>query len=166
MRRERAVSKVTMPVSAGLAAIMIRATFRAASVWLDNPRYRRSHGQERRSRGSGALHPDIPRGYGSAAARSGYTEDTVRRQGLLTLSRLHEKKGLGTILNAIKDSPGCVAWLAAMGLCRRSLRSWPLIWGLPSGFAFLDGARTAPRYCEPQTSASALEVRAFRHRDP
>ena len=34
---------------------------------------------------------------------------------LLTLSRLHQKKGLDTFLYAVKDLPDCVAWLAGDG---------------------------------------------------
>jgi len=76
---------------------------------------------------------------------------------LLTLSRLHEKKGLDTFLHALKDLPG--AWLGSRvtGRCRPSWRSWRQIWGLLSGFAFLDGAQTGPRFCGPQTSASCRQ---------
>lgn len=40
---------------------------------------------------------------------------------LLTLSRLHPKKGLDTLIQALKDLPGCVLWLAGDGPLQATL---------------------------------------------
>ena len=40
---------------------------------------------------------------------------------LLTLSRLHPKKGLDTLLTALRRLPDCIAWLAGDGPLRRKL---------------------------------------------
>lgn len=42
---------------------------------------------------------------------------------LLTLSRLHPKKGLDTLLMALKNMPDCYAWLAGDGPLRRELEA-------------------------------------------
>jgi glycosyltransferase involved in cell wall biosynthesis len=42
---------------------------------------------------------------------------------LLALSRLHPKKGLDTLLMALRDMPDCVAWLAGDGPLRRNLET-------------------------------------------
>jgi glycosyltransferase involved in cell wall biosynthesis len=42
---------------------------------------------------------------------------------LLTLSRLHQKKGLDILLNALVDLPNCVAWLAGDGPLESELKS-------------------------------------------
>ncbi len=85
--------------------------------------------------------PDIvehQRGQGVDAARSFFvptfpvTDDSapVTRASLataedatvlLTLSRLHPKKGLDTLIRALRDLPGCVLWLAGDGPLRETL---------------------------------------------
>ena len=60
---------------------------------------------------------------------------------LLTLSRLHEKKGLDTFLNAIKDLPGCVAWLAGDGPLQAQLEKLAADLGIAERVRFL-GWRT------------------------
>lgn len=40
---------------------------------------------------------------------------------LLTLSRLHPKKGLDTLIRALRDLPGCILWLAGDGPLRETL---------------------------------------------
>jgi glycosyltransferase involved in cell wall biosynthesis len=42
---------------------------------------------------------------------------------LLTLSRLHPKKGLDNLLQALKDLPNCILWLAGDGPLRDTLRA-------------------------------------------
>ena len=42
---------------------------------------------------------------------------------LLALSRLHPKKGLDTLLNALKNLPDCIVWLAGDGPLRRELEN-------------------------------------------
>ena len=42
---------------------------------------------------------------------------------LLTLSRLHQKKGLDVLLHALTELPACVAWVAGEGPCERQLKA-------------------------------------------
>src|SRR5215469_15967226 len=60
---------------------------------------------------------------------------------LLTLSRLHEKKGLDTFLHALKDLPGCVAWIAGDGPLEVPLKKLAADLGVASRVRFL-GWRT------------------------
>jgi glycosyltransferase involved in cell wall biosynthesis len=60
---------------------------------------------------------------------------------LLTLSRLHEKKGLDTFLHALKDLPGCVAWIAGDGPLEAALKKLAVDLGVAGRVRFL-GWRT------------------------
>jgi glycosyltransferase involved in cell wall biosynthesis len=60
---------------------------------------------------------------------------------LLTLSRLHEKKGLDTFLHALKDLPGCVAWIAGDGPLEAQLKKLAADLGVAGRVRFL-GWRT------------------------
>jgi glycosyltransferase involved in cell wall biosynthesis len=60
---------------------------------------------------------------------------------LLTLSRLHEKKGLDTFLHAVRDLPGCVAWLAGDGPLQARLEKLAADLGITERVRFL-GWRT------------------------
>jgi glycosyltransferase involved in cell wall biosynthesis len=60
---------------------------------------------------------------------------------LLTLSRLHEKKGLDVFLTAVKDLPGCVAWLAGDGPLQGQLEHLARALGIEDRVRFL-GWRT------------------------
>ncbi len=60
---------------------------------------------------------------------------------LLTLSRLHPKKGLDTFLGALKELPDCVAWLAGDGPLRRELEALAHKLGVSGRVRFL-GWRT------------------------
>lgn len=60
---------------------------------------------------------------------------------LLTLSRLHPKKGLDTLVQAMKDLPDCVLWLAGDGPMRETLQSHAAQRGVTDRVKFL-GWRT------------------------
>lgn len=60
---------------------------------------------------------------------------------LLTLSRLHPKKGLDTFLRALKELPDCVAWMAGDGPLRQELETQAENLGLRERVRFL-GWRT------------------------
>jgi glycosyltransferase involved in cell wall biosynthesis len=60
---------------------------------------------------------------------------------LLTLSRLHEKKGLDTFLHALRDLPGCVGWLAGDGPLQAQLEKLAMDLGIAERVRFL-GWRT------------------------
>jgi glycosyltransferase involved in cell wall biosynthesis len=60
---------------------------------------------------------------------------------LLTLSRLHEKKGLDTVLHALKGLPGCIAWLAGDGPLEAQLKKLAADIGVAGRTRFL-GWRT------------------------
>lgn len=60
---------------------------------------------------------------------------------LLALSRLHPKKGLDTLVQAMKDLPDCVLWLAGDGPMRETLRSHAAQRGVTERVKFL-GWRT------------------------
>jgi hypothetical protein len=60
---------------------------------------------------------------------------------LLTLSRLHEKKGLDTFLQAVQGLPGCVAWLAGDGPLQAQLEKLAADLGIAERVRFL-GWRT------------------------
>ncbi len=60
---------------------------------------------------------------------------------LLALSRLHPKKGLDTLLTALKDLPDCIAWLAGDGPLRRELETLATKLGVIDRVRFL-GWRT------------------------
>ncbi len=60
---------------------------------------------------------------------------------LLTLSRLHEKKGLDTFLRAVAGLPGCVAWLAGDGPLQAQLENLASELGIADRVRFL-GWRT------------------------
>jgi len=60
---------------------------------------------------------------------------------LLTLSRLHPKKGLDTFLTALKGLPDCIAWLAGDGPLKRSLEQQARELGVSDRVRFL-GWRT------------------------
>ena len=60
---------------------------------------------------------------------------------LLTLSRLHQKKGLDTFLYAVKDLPDCVAWLAGDGPLQVQLEKLAADLGIAERVRFL-GWRT------------------------
>ncbi len=60
---------------------------------------------------------------------------------LLTLSRLHPKKGLDTFLHAVKNLPNCVAWIAGSGPLRAELERLASDLGIMSRVRFL-GWRT------------------------
>jgi glycosyltransferase involved in cell wall biosynthesis len=61
-------------------------------------------------------------------------KDTI---ALLTLSRLHEKKGLDVLLRALVDLPHCVAWVAGDGPLDRELRSLAASLGIADRVRFL-----------------------------
>ncbi len=56
---------------------------------------------------------------------------------LLTLSRLHEKKGLDTFLHAVKNVPGCFAWLAGDGPLQAQLEKLAADLGIAERVRFL-----------------------------
>ncbi len=60
---------------------------------------------------------------------------------LLALSRLHPKKGLDTLLNALKDLPDAIAWLAGDGPIQRDLEALAKELGVMDRVRFL-GWRT------------------------
>lgn len=60
---------------------------------------------------------------------------------LLTLSRLHPKKGLDTLMHAVKDFPDCVLWLAGDGPMRNELEQLAHTLGIAHRVRFL-GWRT------------------------
>jgi glycosyltransferase involved in cell wall biosynthesis len=60
---------------------------------------------------------------------------------LLSLSRLHEKKGLDTLLQALKGLPECVAWLAGDGPLEARLKALAADLGVADRVRFL-GWRT------------------------
>ncbi len=60
---------------------------------------------------------------------------------LLTLSRLHPKKGLDTLIQALKDLPNCVLWLAGDGPLQATLAAQAERIGVASRLRFL-GWRT------------------------
>lgn len=60
---------------------------------------------------------------------------------ILALSRLHPKKGLDTLLQALKDLPECYAWLAGDGPLRRELEQLAKSLGVMERVRFL-GWRT------------------------
>ena len=60
---------------------------------------------------------------------------------LLTLSRLHEKKGLDILLRAMVDLPACVAWLAGDGPLEDELKALAVRLGVSDRVRFL-GWRT------------------------
>jgi glycosyltransferase involved in cell wall biosynthesis len=60
---------------------------------------------------------------------------------LLTLSRLHQKKGLDTFLYAVRDLPDCVAWLAGDGPLQAELEKLARELGVMGRVRFL-GWRT------------------------
>jgi glycosyltransferase involved in cell wall biosynthesis len=64
-----------------------------------------------------------------------------RAKVLLTLSRLHQKKGLDTFLHAVKDLPDCVAWLAGDGPLQAPLEKLAADLGIAERVRFL-GWRT------------------------
>jgi len=77
---------------------------------------------------------------GAAADRAGLAtpaDATV----LLTLSRLHEKKGLGTFLDALAELPQCIAWLAGDGPLQADLEAQARRLGIADRVRFL-GWRT------------------------
>jgi len=67
------------------------------------------------------------------------TPDDVRV--LLTLSRLHPKKGLDTLLTALRSLPDCVVWLAGDGKLRHTLEKQARDLGVMDRVRFL-GWRT------------------------
>jgi glycosyltransferase involved in cell wall biosynthesis len=60
---------------------------------------------------------------------------------LLTLSRLHEKKGLDVLLAALAELPGCIAWIAGDGPLEAELRALAAKLGVSDRVRFL-GWRT------------------------
>jgi glycosyltransferase involved in cell wall biosynthesis len=60
---------------------------------------------------------------------------------LLTLSRLHEKKGLGVLLAALVRLPGCIAWIAGDGPLEADLKALAARLGVADRVRFL-GWRT------------------------
>ena len=73
---------------------------------------------------------------------------------LLTLSRLHEKKGLDVLLQALAELPACVAWIAGDGPLGGGLEgAWPPGSASPIACGSWAGATTAGRCCAPPTSA-------------
>ena len=60
---------------------------------------------------------------------------------LLTLSRLHEKKGLDVLLAALAELPGCVAWIAGDGPLEGELKALATKLGVAGRVRFL-GWRT------------------------
>ncbi len=60
---------------------------------------------------------------------------------LLTLSRLHQKKGLDTFLHALRDLPDCIAWLAGDGPLQAELEKLARDLGVMDRVRFL-GWRT------------------------
>ena len=60
---------------------------------------------------------------------------------LLALSRLHPKKGLDVLLRALRNLPGCYAWLAGDGPLRRDLEQQAAALGVEDRVRFL-GWRT------------------------
>lgn len=68
-----------------------------------------------------------------------HTPDNARV--LLTLSRLHEAKGLETLLHALRDLPDCYLWMAGDGPLRDALGELAATLGVASRVRFL-GWRT------------------------
>jgi glycosyltransferase involved in cell wall biosynthesis len=60
---------------------------------------------------------------------------------LLTLSRLHEKKGLDILLAALTQLPGCIAWIAGDGPLETDLKALAIKLGVADRVRFL-GWRT------------------------
>lgn len=60
---------------------------------------------------------------------------------LLTLSRLHPKKGLDTLMHAVKDFADCYLWLAGDGPMRKELEALSIKLGIQNRVRFL-GWRT------------------------
>ena len=60
---------------------------------------------------------------------------------LLTLSRLHEKKGLDVLLAALAELPGCIAWIAGDGPLEADLKAQASRLGVADRVRFL-GWRT------------------------
>jgi glycosyltransferase involved in cell wall biosynthesis len=60
---------------------------------------------------------------------------------LLTLSRLHEKKGLDVLLAALAELPGCIAWIAGDGPLEADLKALAAKLGVADRVRFL-GWRT------------------------
>ena len=60
---------------------------------------------------------------------------------LLTLSRLHQKKGLDVLLAALADLPGCIAWIAGDGPLEADLKALAARLGVAERVRFL-GWRT------------------------
>ena len=60
---------------------------------------------------------------------------------LLTLSRLHEKKGLDTLLAALAGLPGCIVWIAGDGPLEKDLKALAARLGVADRVRFL-GWRT------------------------
>ena len=77
---------------------------------------------------------------------------------LLTLLRLHPKKGLDTFLHALKELPDCVAWLAGDGPLRDELERLRKIWAFLNVCVSWAGALTAPPCCAPRISVFCRRV--------
>ncbi len=63
---------------------------------------------------------------------------------LLTLSRLHEKKGLDILLQALTDLPQCVAWLAGDGPLEAQLKKLAFELGVADRVRFLGWRNDRP----------------------
>jgi len=82
--------------------------------------------------------PEIPEMPATDRAALGTPKDA---KVLLVLSRMHPKKGIDTLLHALKELPDCHAWLAGEGPERRKLEALAKELGLGSRARFL-GWRT------------------------
>ena len=100
---------------------------------------------------------------GSAVDRAGLatpSEATV----LLTLSRLHEKKGLDVFLKALAALPGCVAWIAGDGPLEGELKALAATLGIADRVRFLGLAHRSRRTaCRGRHLRVAVPVGALWH---
>jgi len=75
--------------------------------------HRRAHVQPRRAEGHGALRADLPTIEAGPPVDRADLANPRRCHVLLTLSRLHEKKGLDVLLAALVDHPDALPGLPA-----------------------------------------------------
>ena len=72
---------------------------------------------------------------------------------LLSLSRLHEKKGLDVLLQALAELPACVAWIAGDGPLEGELKALAARLGVADRVRFLGWRSDRGALLGPPTSA-------------